>query len=57
MAALTADDVIKIDAAGASGASQLTVKKMSKRVAVSFLVGVVIYIIFHLNELPKALGT
>jgi hypothetical protein len=57
MAALTADDVIKIDAAGAASTRQLTVKKMSKRVAVSFLVGVVIYIIFHRNELPKALGT
>jgi len=57
MAALTADDIIKIDDAGAAGARQLTAKKMLKRVAVSFLVGAVIYILFHFNELPKALGT
>jgi hypothetical protein len=57
MAALTADDIVSIDAAGAEGARQLTAK-MLKRVAASFLVGAVIYIlVFHLEELPKVLGT
>jgi hypothetical protein len=58
MAALTADDIVSIDAAGAEGARQLTAKKMLKRLAASFLVGAVIYIlVFHLDELPKVLGT
>ena len=56
MVALTADDVVKIDDA-AAGARHLTAKKILKRAAVSFLVGAVIYILFHFNELPKALGT
>jgi len=56
--ALTADDIVSIDAAGAEGARQLTAKKMLKRLAASFLVGAVIYIlVFHLDELPKVLGT